>query len=186
VIVIETNLPEVLIIEPKVFGDSRGYFFETWQQSRYEEIGITENFVQDNVSFSSRGVLRGLHYQHPHSQGKLVSVLQGEVFDVAVDIRIGSPSFGQWAGVVLSEANHRQLWVPPGFAHGFCVTSEFAYFSYKCTNLYTPQAEGGIIWNDPDIGIAWPLKDVVLSAKDCVYARLKAVAADKLPTFKER
>lgn len=181
--VIETNLPGVIIIEPKVFGDTRGYFFETWQQARYEAIGIKEKFVQDNVSFSARGVLRGLHYQKPNTQGKLVSVLQGEVFDVAVDIRVGSPNFGQWTGVLLSGENHRQLWVPPGFAHGFCVTSETAYFSYKCTDLYTPQAEGGIIWNDPDIGIEWPLVDVVLSDKDKVYTKLKDMAADKLPQY---
>ncbi|TCL36073.1 dTDP-4-dehydrorhamnose 3,5-epimerase [Anaerospora hongkongensis] len=181
--VIETNLPGVIIIEPKVFGDTRGYFFETWQQARYEAIGIKEKFVQDNVSFSARGVLRGLHYQKPNTQGKLVSVLQGEVFDVAVDIRVGSPNFGQWTGVLLSGENHRQLWVPPGFAHGFCVTSETAYFSYKCTDVYAPQAEGGIIWNDPDIDIEWPLVDVVLSDKDKVYTKLKELAADKLPQY---
>lgn len=178
--VIETNLPGVIIIEPKVFGDARGYFFETWQQARYEAIGIKEKFVQDNVSYSARGVLRGLHYQKPNTQGKLVSVLQGEVFDVAVDIRVGSPNFGQWTGVFLSGENHRQLWVPPGFAHGFCVTSETAFFSYKCTDVYTPQAEGGIIWNDPDIGIEWPLVNVVLSEKDKVYTKLKDMTADKL------
>jgi len=181
--VIETNLPGVIIIEPKVFGDARGYFFETWQQARYEAIGIKEKFVQDNVSYSARGVLRGLHYQKPNAQGKLVSVLQGEVFDVAVDIRVGSPHFGQWTGVFLSGENHRQLWVPPGFAHGFCVTSETAYFTYKCTDVYTPQAEGGIIWNDPDIGIEWPLVDVVLSDKDKVYTKLQDMPADKLPQY---
>lgn len=181
--VIETNLPGVLIIEPKVFGDARGYFFETWQQARYAAIGIKENFVQDNISYSARGVLRGLHYQNPNTQGKLVTVLQGEVFDVAVDIRVGSPKFGQWTGVYLSGENHRQLWVPPGFAHGFCVTSETAYFSYKCTDVYTPQAEGGIIWNDSDIGIEWPLADVVLSDKDKVYVKLRDISFDKLPKY---
>ncbi len=181
--IIETNLPGVVIIEPKVFGDDRGYFFETWQQTRYEAIGIKEKFVQDNISYSTRGVLRGLHYQNPNTQGKLVSVLQGEVFDVAVDIRVGSPNFGHWTGVFLSGENHRQLWVPPGFAHGFCVTSETAYFSYKCTDVYTPQAEGGIIWSDPDIGIEWPLEDVVLSDKDKIYTKLKDMTANKLPQF---
>ena len=139
--VIETKLPGVLIVEPKVFGDDRGYFFETWQKSRYEAMGIKGKFVQDNVSFSAHGVLRGLHYQHPHDQGKLVSVLQGEVFDVAVDIRVGSPTFGQWVGVHLSGDNYRQLWIPPGFAHGFCVLSDTALVAYKCTDYYAPGAE---------------------------------------------
>ena len=181
--VIETKLPGVLIIEPKVFGDARGYFLETWQQHRYEEIGINDKFVQDNVSFSSRGVLRGLHYQNPHAQGKLVSVLQGEVFDVAVDIRIGSPTFGQWMGVSLSGDNHRQLWIPPGLAHGFCVVSDTVYFTYKCTDVYSPLAEGGIAWNDPDIGITWPIAEVKLSEKDKAYPRLKDVPAERLPRY---
>ena len=181
--VIETKLPGVLIIEPKVFGDARGYFLETWQQHRYEEIGINDKFVQDNVSFSSRGVLRGLHYQNPHAQGKLVSVLQGEVFDVAVDIRIGSPTFGQWVGVSLSGDNHRQLWIPPGLAHGFCVVSDTVYFTYKCTDIYAPLAEGGIAWDDPDIGITWPLADVQLSEKDKAYPRLKDIPAERLPRY---
>jgi dTDP-4-dehydrorhamnose 3,5-epimerase len=181
--VIETKLPGVLIIEPKVFGDARGYFFETWQLTRYAAIGIRESFVQDNVSYSACGVLRGLHYQNPNPQGKLVSVLQGEVFDVAVDIRVSSPTFGQWVGVNLSGDNHRQLWVPPGFAHGFCVTSETAYFSYKCTDLYTPQAEGGVMWNDPDLGIQWPLADIILSDKDRLYARLKDIPKSRLPRY---
>lgn len=181
--IIETNLPGVLIVEPKVFGDSRGYFFETWQKSRYEEAGIKGDFVQDNCSFSTKGVLRGLHYQNPNAQGKLVSVLQGEVFDVAVDIRIGSPTFGQWTAVTLSGDNHQQLWIPAGFAHGFCVLSETAYFTYKCTDLYTPSAEGGIIWNDPDIAIHWPITQVSLSEKDQLYSRLKHVAPEKLPKY---
>lgn len=181
--VIETKLPEVLILEPKAFGDARGFFMETWQQERYEAVGIKEQFVQDNLSFSSRSVLRGIHYQNPHSQGKLVSVVQGEVFDVAVDIRCGSSNFGKWVGVNLSGDNHWQLWVPPGFAHGFCVLSETAYFTYKCTDVYTPSAEGGIAWNDPDIGIKWPLADVLLSEKDKVYPRLADISADKLPQF---
>ena len=179
--VIETHLPGVLIIEPKVFGDARGFFQETWQQGKYEAIGIQGIIVQDNLSFSTRGVLRGLHYQNPHIQGKLVSVIQGEVFDVAVDIRIGSPTFGQWTGAVLSGENHRQLWIPPGFAHGFCVLSDTVYFAYKCTDIYVPSAESGIAWDDPDIGIVWPVKDVVLSDKDKIYPRLKDVAVEKLP-----
>lgn len=182
--VLETKLSGVVIIEPKVFGDTRGFFQETWQKSRYEALGIQGEFVQDNLSFSTRGVLRGLHYQQPHAQGKLVSVIQGEVFDVAVDIRSGSPTFGQWVGVMLTGDNHRQIWVPPGFAHGFCVISETSYFTYKCTDVYTPEAEGGIVWNDPDIGIEWPLADVSLSAKDKLYPRLKDIAPDRLPIFK--
>ena len=183
--VTETKLPGVLIIEPRTFGDSRGFFMETWQQERYEKIGIKEKFVQDNLSYSTRGVLRGLHYQEPNNQGKLVSVVHGEVFDVAVDIRVGSPNFGQWVGVNLSGENHRQLWVPPGFAHGFCVLSETTYFTYKCTDVYTPSAEGGIIWNDPDIGIEWPLKDILLSDKDQVYSKLKDVPVERLPVMGE-
>ncbi|MEA4836646.1 MAG: dTDP-4-dehydrorhamnose 3,5-epimerase [Anaeromusa sp.] len=180
---IETDLQGVWIVEPKVFGDQRGFFYETWQQQRYADIGIKGTFVQDNVSFSRKGVLRGLHYQQPHSQGKLVTVLQGEVFDVAVDIRVGSPQFGQWTGVVLSGENHRQLWIPEGFAHGFCVLSDTAYFSYKCTDVYAPDCEGGILWNDPDIGIKWPLEDVVLSDKDQIYPCLKEVSFEKLPKY---
>ena len=181
--VIETKLPGVLIIEPRVFGDTRGFFMETFSQEKYETIGLKEKFVQDNLSFSSRGVLRGLHYQNPNSQGKLVSVVQGEVFDVAVDIRTGSPTFGQWVGVNLSGANHRQLWVPPGFAHGFCVLSDTGYFTYKCTDIYTPSAEGGVMWNDPDIGIEWPVEKPLLSDKDEVYPRLKDVPAERLPKY---
>lgn len=181
--VIKTKLPGVVIIEPKVFGDTRGFFMETFSQAKYEQIGICGPFVQDNLSFSTRGVLRGLHYQQPNTQGKLVSVVQGEVFDVAVDIRTGSPTFGQWVGVNLSGENHRQLWVPQGFAHGFCVLSETTYFTYKCTDVYMPSAEGGIMWNDPDIGIEWPLKDIVLSDKDQVYPRLKDVSVERLPVF---
>lgn len=184
--IIETKLSGVIILEPRVFGDSRGFFQETWNQFQYEKVGIMERFIQDNLSFSTRGVLRGLHYQKPHSQGKLVSVIQGEVFDVAVDIRNGSPTFGQWVGINLSGDNHRQLWIPPGFAHGFCVLSETAYFMYKCTDLYTPSAEGGIIWNDPGIGIDWPLTNVILSDKDKFYPQLKDVSPDKLPAYCSR
>lgn len=181
----ETSLPGVLIIEPRVFGDGRGFFEETWSRQRYEQVGIPGDFVQDNLSFSRKGVLRGLHYQHPHGQGKLVSVVQGEVFDVAVDIRRGSPDFGRWTGVVLSGDNHRQFWIPAGFAHGFCVISATAYFMYKCTDVYTPEAEGGIIWNDPDIGIEWPAEGSLLSDKDQLYPRLRDIAKEKLPEYRK-
>lgn len=182
--VLETSLPGVLILEPRVFGDARGFFQETWSKERYEQAGIDYPFVQDNLSFSSKGVLRGLHFQNPNQQGKLVSVVQGKVFDVAVDIRVGSPSFGQWTGIVLSGENHKQFWIPPGFAHGFCVLSDTAYFMYKCTDVYTPAAEGGICWNDPDINIQWPLTDVNLSDKDKVYPSLKEIDFRNLPQYK--
>jgi len=181
----KTKLAGVLIIQPKIFGDSRGFFEETWNKARYEAIGIKGEFVQDNLSYSTKGVLRGLHYQYPHSQGKLLSVAKGEVFDVAVDIRVGSPTFGQWEGVLLSGENHRQLWIPAGFAHGFCVTSDTVYFTYKCTDVFTPEAEGGVLWNDPDIGIEWPLGDVGLSDKDKIYSRLQDIPEARLPKFSE-
>lgn len=182
--VLETSLPGVLILEPRVFGDARGFFQETWNKERYEQAGIDYSFVQDNLSFSSKGVLRGLHFQNPNQQGKLVSVVQGEVFDVAVDIRVGSPSFGQWTGVILSGDNHKQFWIPPGFAHGFCVLSDTAYFMYKCTDVYTPAAEGGICWNDPDINIQWPITEVNLSEKDKIYPSLKEIDPRTLPQYK--
>lgn len=182
----ETKLPGVLIIEPKVFGDQRGFFLETWQQGKYQDIGIRGAFVQDNLSSSTRGVLRGLHYQNPHAQGKLVSVVQGEVFDVAVDIRVGSPTFGQWEGVFLSGTDHKQLWIPPGFAHGFCVVSATAYFTYKCTELYTPAAEGGVFWNDPDIDIVWPVQEVQLSDKDKIHPCLRDIARERLPQYSDQ
>jgi dTDP-4-dehydrorhamnose 3,5-epimerase len=178
--VIETKLPGVLIIEPKVFGDERGYFMETYSARRYAEIGVDVEFVQDNVSYSRRGTLRGLHYQNPQAQGKLAQVLLGEVFDVAVDIRLGSPTFGQWVGIELSAENQRQMYVPPGFAHGFCVTSDAALFAYKCSELYNARAEGGILWNDPEIGIAWPVADPLLSEKDRAAPRLKSIPAQRL------
>jgi dTDP-4-dehydrorhamnose 3,5-epimerase len=168
--IIPTTLPEVLIIEPKVFGDARGFFCETWVEARFNEaVGQPVRFVQDNHSRSGRGVLRGLHYQlHPHAQGKLVRVVTGRVFDVAVDMRRSSPNFGRWEGVELSEENQRQLWIPPGFAHGFLVLSETADFLYKTTDTYAPQAEGSVRWDDPAIGIEWPLGDIVplLADKD--------------------
>jgi len=177
----ETKLPEVLVLEPAVFSDERGFFLETWNSTRYEEAGIKGFFVQDNISFSKKGVLRGLHFQYPQSQGKLVQVLSGEVVDVAVDIRKDSPTFGQWVSEVLSDANNRQIYIPLGFAHGYCVISETAVFSYKCTDFYNPGSEGGIIWNDPDINIDWPLEEPILSSKDADYPRLKDIRPEKLP-----
>ncbi|MDD3675498.1 dTDP-4-dehydrorhamnose 3,5-epimerase [Thauera propionica] len=173
--VIETALPGVLIIEPKVFGDHRGFFLETFQVDRYREAGITLPFVQDNHSRSQRGVLRGLHFQKTRPQGKLVSVSRGAVYDVAVDIDPASATYGQFVGVELSDDNHRQLWIPPGYAHGFCVLSEVADFQYKCTDLYFPEDEGGLIWNDPDVGIPWPIDTPHLSAKDLKNPRLRAL-----------
>ena len=164
--VIETALPGVLIIEPKVFGDSRGFFIETFQLERYREIGITQPFVQDNHSRSPHGVLRGLHYQKTRPQGKLVRVSRGAVYDVAVDVDPKSPTFGRYVGVELSDDNHRQIWIPPGYAHGFCVLSALADFEYKCTDLYFPEDEGGVIWNDPEVAIPWPISAPRLSDKD--------------------
>lgn len=181
--VVQTDLPEVLLIEPKVFGDERGFFMETWHGPRYAEAGIPERFVQDNLSFSAHGVLRGLHFQNPQPQGKLVSVLRGEVFDVAVDIRVGSPSFGKWTGAFLSAENKRQLWIPPDFAHGFVVTGEDALFSYKCTDYYNRDAEGTVLWNDPEIGIDWPVSDPTLSEKDRNARSLSATPEDTLPRY---
>lgn len=181
----ETSLPAVRLIEPNVFGDERGFFMETWNAARYAEIGLPERFVQDNLSLSRRGVLRGLHYQHPNAQGKLVYVLHGEVFDVAVDIRVGSPSFGQTAIAILSSENKRQFYIPPGFAHGFCVTSETALFAYKCTEFYDPQAEGCILWNDPAIAIDWPVHSPELSSKDRVGRLLSEVPSERLPSYQE-
>ena len=164
--VIETALPGVLIIEPKVFGDARGFFIETFQVERYREIGITQPFVQDNHSRSPHGVLRGLHYQKTRPQGKLVRVSRGAVYDVAVDVDPKSPTFGRYVGVELSDDNHRQIWIPPGYAHGFCVLSALADFEYKCTDLYFPEDEGGVIWNDPDVAIPGPISAPRLSDKD--------------------
>lgn len=177
--VIDTRIPDVKIIEPRVFGDERGFFMETFQADRYKELaGIDQTFVQDNYSRSAKGVLRGLHFQIKKPQGKLVRVVKGEVFDVAVDLREDSPTYGKWEGVILSEENKRQFWVPPGFAHGFVVLSEIADFEYKCTDYYDPKDEGSLMWNDPDIGIDWPLTDVdlnklQLSAKDRVATLFK-------------
>jgi len=166
--IIDCNLNGLKIIKPKIFGDSRGFFFESFEFDRYRDlVGIEDNFVQDNISMSSAGVLRGLHFQLNNTQGKLVTVIKGTVFDVAVDIRKKSETFGKWFGVVLSDENHWQLWIPKGFAHGFYVMSENAYFHYKCTNFYDPASEVSIIWNDPNIGIKWPITvQPTLSAKD--------------------
>jgi dTDP-4-dehydrorhamnose 3,5-epimerase len=181
--IIKTKLPGVLILEPKVFPDDRGYFLETWNSKRYEQAGIPGPFVQDNISFSKKGILRGLHFQYPQSQGKLIQVLSGEVLDVVVDICAGSPTYGQWIGELLSDSNHRQIYVPAGFAHGYCTTSEAAIFSYKCTDFYNPATEHGFIWNDPDIGIEWPTTQPVLSPKDESYPRLKNLPTEYLPQF---
>lgn len=167
--IIDTSIPEVKIIEPAVFGDERGFFMETWQQKNFEELICRRQFVQDNHSKSGRGILRGLHYQTENTQGKLVRVVSGEVFDVAVDMRRNSPTFGKWIGVYLSAENKRQLWVPEGFAHGFYVTSDSAEFVYKCTDYYNPQAEHSLLWNDEEVGIQWPLpenEEPLLSTKD--------------------
>jgi dTDP-4-dehydrorhamnose 3,5-epimerase len=180
--VIPTEIPGVLILEPKVFGDERGFFLETFHAKRYADAGIPGPFVQDNYSRSVKGTLRGLHFQEPQAQGKLVQVVAGAVYDVAVDVRKGSPTFGRWVGVELSSENKRQFWVPPGFAHGFCVISESADFQYKCTALYAPENERAIIWNDPDLAIPWPISGAPkLSAKDAAAPRLKD--APMLPVY---
>jgi dTDP-4-dehydrorhamnose 3,5-epimerase len=171
--VTQTKLKDCVIIEPKVFGDERGFFLETFQAERYAaQVGITLPFVQDNHSRSSKGVLRGLHFQIKKPQGKLVRVVKGEVYDVAVDIREGSTTFGQWEAVILSEENKIQFWVPPGFAHGFLVLSETADFEYKCTDYYDTSDEGSILWNDPDLNIPWPIDDPNLSDKDVKAEKL--------------
>ena len=172
----KTILEGVLIIEPKVFGDSRGFFLESYQKERYLEAGIPLDFVQDNHSRSSQNVLRGLHFQNKHPQGKLVRVTAGEVYDVAADINPASPTFGKYVGVVLSADNHKQLYVPPGYAHGFCVLSETADFQYKCTDYYDPSDEGGIIWDDPTLNIQWPIQHPVLSEKDQLNLTLEQYA----------
>ena len=181
--VIETSLPGVLVLEPRVFGDARGFFYESYNEKTFRDAGIERRFVQSNVSRSSRGVLRGLHYQWPHPQGKLVSVLEGEVYDVAVDIRRGSPTFGKWAAAMLTADNHRHFWIPEGFAHGFCVVSDSATFSYQCTDLYSPMADGGIRWDDPAIGIDWPISSPVLSDKDAKAPSLAELAFERLPEY---
>jgi dTDP-4-dehydrorhamnose 3,5-epimerase len=179
----QTKLPGTLVVEPRVFPDGRGYFFESYHRGRYSQHGIMDEFVQDNLSYSVKDTLRGLHYQSPHSQAKLVQVLSGEVFDVAVDIRSGSPTFGQWEGVILSSENRKQFYIPKGFAHGFCVLSDTAIFSYKCDDFYAPDCEGGVLWSDPDLGIDWPVSTPLLSEKDTRYTRLKEIPMERLPVF---
>ena len=173
---IETNLTDVYIIEPKVFGDNRGYFMETYNKNDFFEAGLTMEFVQDNESKSKKGVLRGLHFQTKHTQGKLVRVTEGQVFDVAVDLRKGSPTFGKWEGVILTDENKKQFYVPQGFAHGFLVMSDVAVFNYKCTDYYAPEYDSGLLWNDEEIAIEWPLEgieEILLSDKDKIQKKLK-------------
>jgi dTDP-4-dehydrorhamnose 3,5-epimerase len=183
--IVETPLPGVMVFEPKRSGDNRGFFLETYRDDVFERSGITENFVQDNHSRSTKGVLRGLHYQLMQPQGKLVRVATGSVFDVAVDVRRGSPTFGDWFGTTLDDENMRMMYVPPGFAHGFIVLSETADFIYKCTDYYHPESEQGILWNDPNIGIEWPIADVQLSDKDKRNVVLEKQSENLLPKFTE-
>lgn len=178
-----SKIPGLYVIEPRVFGDSRGYFLETFAVERYRQLGIAETFVQDNLSRSRQGTLRGLHLQNPHGQGKLVSAVVGAVWDVAVDVRVGSPTFGQWEAFELSEENHRQVYVPPGCAHGFIVLSETALFSYKCTDTYHPECELGVAYDDPDIAVAWPIAAKELSERDKKHPRLNDIDQAKLPVF---
>ncbi|AUH71012.1 dTDP-4-dehydrorhamnose 3,5-epimerase [Legionella sainthelensi] len=183
--ILDTKIPEVKIIEPCIFNDGRGFFYESFQVKRYEELlGIQDTFVQDNLSRSCKGVLRGLHYQSQQTQGKLISVLAGEVFDVAVDIRLGSPTFGLWVGAILSGENKRQIWIPKGFAHGFYVLSNTADFFYKCTDYYHPESELSISYQDPELAIEWPIiDDVQLSAKDMQARPLNLIDPQFLPRY---
>ena len=180
---IETNLQGVLIVKPRVFRDERGFFAETYHAAKFRDLGITVDFVQDNHSSSVRGTLRGLHYQLRRPQAKLCRVVRGEVFDVAVDIRRGSPTYGKWTGVVLSAEEMNQIFIPAGFAHGFVVLSETAEFFYKCSDFYDPGGEGGVAWNDPDLDIRWKIDMPVLSEKDSSYPRLSHIPVDRLPEF---
>ena len=181
--VISTALDGVVVIEPEVFADRRGFFLETYQCGRYRDAGIDVTFVQDNISRSSKDTLRGLHYQCPRGQAKLVQVLEGTIFDVSVDIRRGSPTFGKWVGIQLCAQDHRQLYIPDGFAHGFCVMSESALFMYKCSEIYLPEDEGGLKWNDPQLNIQWPVTNPVLSRRDQGLPALSDIDADRLPLF---
>lgn len=181
--IIDLEIPGLKLIEPKVFGDHRGFFYETYSARRYKEAGIATDFVQDNLSFSKRGILRGLHFQNPHSQGKLVSVFRGEVFDVAVDLRLNSPTYGKWHSIILNEENKRQFWIPSGFAHGFCVTSEEALFCYKCDAYYSPQDEITLQWNDSDLSIPWPIESPLLSSKDQSGIAFRQIPRDRLLSF---
>ena len=179
-----TELEGVLIIEPGVYEDARGFFLETYHRKRYRELGIQSEFVQDNMSFSRKRTLRGLHFQHPHDQAKLVQVARGAVFDVVVDIRRGSPTFGKWTGTYLSDEENRQMFIPDGFAHGFCVISKYAVFIYKCSDFYARECEGGILWSDSDLAIRWPVEEPLVSQKDMQLPRLRDLAADMLPDYR--
>ncbi len=178
---VTTSLPGVLCIEPRVFRDNRGHFMETFHAERYAAAGIRRQFVQDNLSCSPQGTVRGLHFQYPREQAKLVQVVSGCVFDVAVDIRQGSPTFGQWAGFELDSEKGHQLFIPEGFAHGFCVLSPTAVFHYKCSDFYAPECEAGILWSDPQIGIHWPIADPLLSGKDRRHPLLADISPERLP-----
>lgn len=180
---VHTKLPGCVVIEPDVFEDARGFFYETWNADRFAAGGLPVRFVQSNISSSTKGVLRGLHYQWPRPQGKLVTVLEGEVWDVAVDIRKGSPTFGQWEKVLLSASNRRQIWIPEGFAHGFAVLSDVAMFSYMCTDVYVKEADAGVRWNDSAIGIDWSVDAPLLSEKDTQAPLLADIPEDRLPVF---
>lgn len=181
--ILKTDIPGVLQISPSVFCDDRGFFLETYEKKKYRSAGIKYQFVQDNYSRSKKNVVRGLHYQHTHMQGKLVRVVYGEAFDVAVDVRIGSPTFGKYTCVTLSAKSKNQLWIPPGFAHGYCAITEYADFEYKCTDFYYPQEEISIIWNDPDINIPWPTSLPILSEKDEIGSNLKKIPTHLLPKY---
>ncbi len=181
--IIETSLPGVVVVEPAVFGDARGFFYESFNARKFADVGLDLRFVQSNVSRSARGVLRGLHYQWPNPQGKFVSVLEGEVYDVAVDIRLGSPTFGQWAAAILSAENKRHFWIPEGFAHGFAVLSEHATFAYQCTALYDATADASLRWNDAYLAIDWPIAQPSLSDKDAKAPFLAEVPRERLPIF---
>jgi dTDP-4-dehydrorhamnose 3,5-epimerase len=182
--ILQTDLEGVLIVETTVFSDDRGFFMETYHKKKYHELGISVEFVQDNLSFSVKGTLRGLHYQHPHGQSKLVQVIAGHVYDVIVDVRNGSKNFGQWVGAHLSDENKRQVYIPQGFAHGFYVVSNTVLFLYKFSDLYAPECERGVLWSDPDVGIDWPASNPVLSDKDSKYPRLRDVPLERLPGYK--
>jgi dTDP-4-dehydrorhamnose 3,5-epimerase len=178
------ELSEVILLEPRVFADDRGWFEECWSEARYAGAGVPGPFVQDNLSWSRRGVLRGLHFQHPNGQAKLVTVLQGEVWDVAVDVRAGSPTFGRHVAAVLSGENHRQLYIPAGFAHGFCVTSDAALFHYKVSAPYDPRSERGVRWDDPALALPWPVTQPIVSPKDAALPALDAIARTDLPSWR--
>ncbi len=179
-----TALPGVTIIEPQIFPDERGYFFETFQAERYHSQGLPVKFVQDNFSHSKKDVVRGLHYQLERPQGKLVNVLSGRILDIIVDIRLDSPTFGQHVAIELDDKSHKQIYIPPGFAHGFCALSDNANVLYKCTDFYHKPSERGIIWNDPELNLPWPVKTPILSPKDLVFSKLSEMAKDQLPRYK--